>query len=226
MDKRRATVIVAAVLLGLWPALSGGAAELDRPTVYGDAWGGYFLAAPSADESPEESGYAAGAAVGSYFDLGRRVGGALRLAYWEAWEPAGAFARRYTTVDALLGPRWGPFQLLAGLSVVDRRDWWGEQWGGWGWRVGVTGEKVFRRVVAGAGLYATPSLTLRRWSGGTQLDPAKAAALEEEVFLVVPLGRVWAVRAGYRGFQLGVEESGGWLLENGEGFLLGLTARF
>jgi hypothetical protein len=164
-------------------------------------------------------------AAGAYFDLGRAAGGALRGSYWEAWDEF-TFSRRYTGVDALLGPRLGGIQLLVGLSVLDRRDFFGEQWGGWGWRLGVTGERVFRRLVVGGGFFATPRLLLRRWSGGLEWDPAEAAALEEEFYLVLPLGGAWAVRGGYRGFQLGVAETSGWRWEGGEGLFLGATARF
>lgn len=225
MNKISLTAMAVALFVAAW-TFTGSATEIGRPTIYADAWGGAFQGLPPDPLLPEESGYTAGVAAGAYFDLGGRVGGALRLSYWEAWDEPGTFARRYTSLDSLLGPRWGPLQLLAGLSVLDRRDFWGEQWGGWGWRFGVSAEKVFSRVVVGGGLYVTPHILLRRWSGGFQLDPSEAAAAEEELFLVVPLGGAWALRGGYRGFQLGVKDSPLWRLEDGEGLFLGATARF
>ncbi|MDI6870616.1 MAG: hypothetical protein QME79_04510 [Bacillota bacterium] len=221
-----APVIVAAFLLALCAARPGGAAELGRPTVYADAWGGVYRGTPSALLT--EQGWALGTAVGAYFDLGQRTGGALRATYWETSDDR-TFSRRYTGVDALLGPRLGDWRLLLGLSVLDRRDFSGEQGGGWGWRIGVAGERVLRRVVAGGGVYLTPTMLLRRWSGGSELAPARAAALEGEFYLVIPLGGAWAVRGGYRGFHLLIEDAddaGGGRREVGQGLFLGATARF
>lgn len=216
--------LVAVFLFGR-AVLPAGAIEVGRPTVYVDGWVGAFLGLPADLTVPEEPGMGAGTSVGAYFDLGRRVDGALRLTYWEAWDSE-TFSRRYTGVDALLGPRFGDLRLLAGLAVLDRRDFTGEQWGGWGWRVGVFGERVVGRFVLGGGLYAAPRLLLRRWLGSSEQTPTAGAALEEEFYLVVPLGGTWAVRGGYRGFQLGVDENAGRRWEDGEGLFLGATARF
>lgn len=227
MRSTSSPLLVAATLILLLATAAGpvGATALGRPTVYADLWGGVYAGGSLNLAEPSEEGMAVGTAAGAYVDLARRFGGAIRVSYWEISDGQ-ALSRRYTGADVLLGPRLGDFRLLLGLSVMDRRDYLGNQGGGWGWRLGGVWEGTFRRVVAGAGVYATPRLALRRWSGGLQLDPATAATLEEEVYLVVPLGGAWAVRGGYRGFQLGIEEAAGWWVEEGHGLFLGATARF
>ncbi|MGE5553616.1 MAG: hypothetical protein ACM3XZ_06805 [Betaproteobacteria bacterium] len=218
-------IIAAAVLVSLAAALPGGAAELGRPTVYCDGWGGAYAGLFSDPARTEERGLAAGMAAGAYSDLGRKVSGAIRANYWEAWDDR-TFSRRYTALDALLGPRFGAVRLLGGLTILDRRDFFGEQWGGWGWRLGVAGETIIRRVLVGGGLYATPHLRLQHWWGGLELGPGDANALEKEFYLVIPLGGAWAVRGGYRSFRLAVKEAGGWWREEAEVLFLGASARF
>lgn len=217
-------VAVVSILLLAVAAGPAGATALGRPTVYADVWGGAYAGGTYLGVQ-DEAAVALGTAVGAYVDLARRLGGAIRVSYWEIGNAEG-LNRRYTGADVLFGPRLGDFRLLAGLSVLDRRDFFGSQGGGWGWRLGGVWERAFRRVVAGAGAYATPRMSLRRWVGGAQLDPVAAGTLEGEAYLVVPLGGAWAVRGGYRGFALGIEETDNWRVEVGQGLFLGATARF
>lgn len=233
MKRRRASRVSAATLLlclvTALPHLPAAAAELSRPAFYADAWGGIHLGWPENGAWPAEQGMAAGMAAGVYADLGQKTSAALRFAYWETWDEA-TFSRRYTTLDALWGPHWGGLRLLAGLSVLDRRDHYadyiGEQSGGWGWRLGLAGERAFRRVVVGGGVYATPYLSLRQWWEGSEREALPATLWEQEVYLVLPLGGAWALRGGGRGFQAGLGSGAARRWETGGGVFLGAAARF
>lgn len=222
--KNRVLLLVALTMVLLLTLPFGAeAAELGRPTVYADGWAGFYATGPEGGEAQENS-LGAGLAAGAYFDLGRRQAGVLRFTFLEASDLE-TFDRLYSVLDILLGWRIGSFRVLVGPSVLDRRDFEGTTWGGWGWRVGVTGERVVGRLLAGGGVYATPDFPLRRSTGGIE-TVTQARNLEGEVYLVLPLGKAWAIRGGCRGFQLGAQEPGHRHLEEGVGLFAGLTARF
>lgn len=214
-------VLIWALLLAVSPGT--GAAELGRPTVYADGWLGAYATGQAGGEA-QENGLGAGLVAGAYFDLGKHEAGVVRFSFLEASDMQ-TFDRLYSVLDVLFGWQAGGFRLVAGPSVFDRRDFDGATWGGWGWRAGVIAERVVGRLVAGGGLYATPDFLLLKRVGGLATT-ARATNLEGEVYLVLPLGKAWAVRGGFRGFQLGIREGAGRRMEEGAGLFAGLTARF